>query len=162
MDNRRILQDSVDYIEANLKADITAQELADRAGFSLFHYYRLFQQAVGMPVGQYITRRRLLHAIGAIGNGCRMIEAALEYGFDTHAGFYKAFVREFGCSPSSFLKKYRIRRAKAPNLMQEEPIMMTHKQIGEVLRHWNMEKASVSDVCYYGTGEEKRECTLRR
>ena len=60
MDNRAILQQSLDYIEDNLRAEITAQELADLAGFSLFHYYRLFQQATGLPVMQYILRRKRL------------------------------------------------------------------------------------------------------
>lgn len=58
MDNRAMLQRSLDYIEEDLQAEITATELADEAGFSLFHYYRLFQQATGLPVMQYILRRR--------------------------------------------------------------------------------------------------------
>ena len=65
MDNRAIIQRSLDYIEENLQTDITAAELAQAAGFSLFHYYRLFQQATGLPVMQYILRRRLLHGVYA-------------------------------------------------------------------------------------------------
>ena len=42
MDNRTIIQKSLDYIEDNLQTEITAAELAEMAGFSLFHYYRLF------------------------------------------------------------------------------------------------------------------------
>ena len=61
-----LIQNSLDYIEDNVKCDITAQELSDQAGFSLFHYYRLFQTAVGLPVMQYILRRRLLHGVYAI------------------------------------------------------------------------------------------------
>ena len=87
MDNRAILQKSLDYIEENLQGDITAAELAEMAGFSLFHYYRLFQQATGLPVMQYILRRRLLHGIYATGRGSSKTEAALAYGFDTYPGF---------------------------------------------------------------------------
>jgi AraC-like DNA-binding protein len=49
---REIIQDSIDYIEENIKCDISAAELSEKAGFSLFNYYRLFQTAVGMPVMQ--------------------------------------------------------------------------------------------------------------
>ena len=59
MDNRAVIQKSLDYIEENLQAQIKGTELADMAGFSLFHYYRLFQQATGMPVMQYILRRNV-------------------------------------------------------------------------------------------------------
>ena len=102
MDNRAIIQKSLDYIEDNLQTEIAAGELADMAGFSLFHYYRLFQQATGLPVMQYILRRRLLHGVYAISRGSTKVDAALNYGFDTYAGFYKAFCREFGCTPSAF------------------------------------------------------------
>ena len=44
MDDRTIIQRSLDYIEDDLQAEITAAELADMAGFSLFHYYRLFSR----------------------------------------------------------------------------------------------------------------------
>ena len=102
-----MIQQSLDYIEENLQTEITAAELAEEAGFSMFHYYRVFQSATGLPVMQYILRRRLLHAIYAIHQGSTKINAALLYGFDTYAGFYKAFCREFGCTPSEFLKSCR-------------------------------------------------------
>ena len=35
----KIMQESLDYIEDNIKCEISAQELSERAGFSLFHYY---------------------------------------------------------------------------------------------------------------------------
>ena len=105
MDHRKCMQDSLDYIEDHLKAHVDSTELADRAGYSLFHYYRLFQLAVGMPVMQYILRRRLIHAIYEIRCGRKRIDVILEYGFDTYSGFYKAFRREFDCTPSVFLKK---------------------------------------------------------
>lgn len=60
MDNRVMIQKSLDYIEDNLRTEITAGELTEMAQFSLFHYYRIFQQVTGFPVMQYILRRRLL------------------------------------------------------------------------------------------------------
>ena len=57
MDNRKIIQRSLDYIEDNLQTELTAGELAEMAGFSLFHYYRLFQQATGLPGQQMVSHR---------------------------------------------------------------------------------------------------------
>ena len=64
-----VIQDSIDYIEENLNTEITAAELADHAGFSLFHFYRLFHVETGMPVRQYILQRRLLNAIYEMAQG---------------------------------------------------------------------------------------------
>ncbi|MCI9444807.1 MAG: helix-turn-helix domain-containing protein [Oscillospiraceae bacterium] len=154
MDHRKSIQNRLDFIEENLKAQITAAELSERAGYSLFHYYRLFQPAVGMPVMQYILRRRLLHAIYEIHGGRKRIDVILEYGFETYAGFYKAFRREFGCTPSVYLKKRRARRPCKPNLYQEEHMTISHKKASEILAHWNLEKEPVSDIYYEGSGEK--------
>ncbi len=94
MDHRNIIQEIIDYIEHNLSSDISTEELAEIAGFSYFHFYKIFSSFVGIPVKQYITRRRLLYAVYEIGCGNTAVDTALKYGFDTYSGFYKAFLRE--------------------------------------------------------------------
>lgn len=154
MDSRTIIQQSLDYIEDNLQTGITAAELAKMADFSLFHYYRLFQRATGMPVMQYILRRRLLHGVYAMKQGSTRIDAALLYGFDTYAGFYKAFCREFGSTPSEFLKSSRAKRPYRIDITKEEHMTVTHKKAAQILKHWNLEGESITDVYYEGTGNK--------
>ena len=154
MDNRAIIQRSLDYIEENLQTDITAAELAQAAGFSLFHYYRLFQQATGLPVMQYILRRRLLHGVYAMKQGQSKTDAALSYGFDTYAGFYKAFCREFGATPSGFLKSSRAKRPYRIDITKEEHMTITHKKAAQMLQNWNMGDATITDIYYEGTGNK--------
>ncbi len=155
MNCREVIQPGLDYIEDNIKAEIQAAELAEQAGFSLFHYYRLFQKATGMPVMQYILRRRLLHAIYAIRQGSTGIQASLDYGFETYAGFYRAFLREFGCTPACYLKHHRAKRPARPTLKQEEPMILTYKYARQILKHWNLEDLPLSDVYIGSTGEKK-------
>ena len=124
-----IIQKSIDYIEDNLKTDITAKELSEMAGFSLFHYYRMFQSAVGLPVMQYITRRKLLNALYDMHCGEKMVVVALDYGFETQAGFYKAFIREFGYTPTEFLNMSKKKKPYRINLFKEEHIMVSHKNV---------------------------------
>ena len=154
MDNRTMIQRSLDYIEDNLKTEIAATELADMAGFSLFHYYRLFQQATGLPVMQYILRRRLLHGVYAMKQGSSKIEAALAYGFDTYAGFYKAFCREFGTTPSEFLQSGRAKRPYRIDITKEEQMTVTHKKAAQILKSWNLEGESITDIYHEGTGSK--------
>lgn len=149
---RENIQKSIDYIEDNLKSEFTVEELSEMADFSLFHYYRLFRTAVGMPVMQYVLRRRLLHGIYEIECGRLMIDVALEYGFSTYAGFYKAFVREFGCTPAQFTKTYKVKKPYRIHLFEEEHIMVTHKKITELLKHWDLQNKAVTDIFYEGTG----------
>ena len=152
MDNRAMIQKSLDYIEENLQTEITAEELARQAGFSLFHYYRLFQQATGLPVMQYILRRRLLHGVYAMNRGERKLDAAMRYSFDTYPGFYKAFCREFGGTPSEFLRSCRARRPYRIDLSKEEHMTVTHKKAAQILKNWGLEGENITDIYYEGTG----------
>lgn len=148
---RDIIQTSLDAIEANLRAELSAQELADAAGFSLYHYYHVFEAVTGMSLGRYITHRRLLHALWDMSRGKDAITAALDYGFDTHAGFYKAFRKEFGCAPSRYLRSHRAARPPRVNL-KEEPRMIDMKTLSRALSAWGMAQEPVSHIYYTNTG----------
>ena len=154
MDNRRIIQQSLDYIEDHLQTEISAAELAEVAGFSLFHYYRLFQQATGLPVMQYILRRRLLHGIYAMAQGSSKTDAAFDYGFDTYSGFYKAFCREFGSTPSDFLQFCRAKRPYRIDITKEEFMSVTHKKAARILENWNLSGETLQDIYYEGTSNK--------
>ena len=101
---------------------------------------------------QYILRRKLLHGIYDISKGNQMIDVAMQYGFDTYAGFYKAFKRELGYTPSEFLKKYKVKEPYHINLIKEETIMVTHKRITEILVNWGLQGETVQDIYYEDTG----------
>jgi AraC-like DNA-binding protein/Ser/Thr protein kinase RdoA (MazF antagonist) len=154
-----IIQNGIDYIEENLKSQLSAYELAENAGFSLFHYYRLFQSVVGIPVMQFILRRKLCNAIYEISCGKKMINVALSYGFDTHAGFYKAFKREYDCSPTQHLKKCKVVKPYKINLRQEACIMITDKKLYAILTHWELEEPVKIKDLYYESSGNKSENT---
>lgn len=102
---------------------------------------------------QFILRRRLLHGIYEIRQGRRRIDVALDYGFDTYAGFYRAFQREFGCIPSYYLQQDRVRRPYRINFTKEENMIVTHKKATEILKCWQLEQEIVSDI-YFDSGEK--------
>ena len=110
-----------------------------------------------MPVMQYILRRRLLHGVYAMKQGSAKIDAALLYGFDTYAGFYKAFCREFGSTPSDFLRSSRAKRPYRIDITKEEHMTVTHKKAAQILKCWNLEGETITDIYYDGTGN-KNDC----
>ena len=154
MESMTIIQRSLDYIEENLQEELTAEALADMAGFSLFHYYRLFHRATGFPVMQYILRRRLLHGVYSMKQGMSKTDAAFAYGFDTYAGFYRAFCREFGATPSVFLESCRAKRPYRIDITKVEYMTITHKKAAQILLNWNMSDEIITDIYYEGTGNK--------
>lgn len=146
-----IIQQSLDWIEDHLQEAITPEALSRSAGFSLYHYCRVFKAAVGMSVMRHITRRRLLYAVHRMSQGFEMTETALAYGFDSYAGFYKAFRREFGTSPTEHLKTHQAACPVRINL-KERGNIMERKDIECILSRWGLEGATIEAVCYPNTG----------
>ena len=122
------------YIEQNLKTTITVNELAGLAGYSVWHYCRLFSQITGLPVAAYICKRRLDRALEEISSGRKAVDAVLEYGFDTYAGFYKAFVKMYGCSPKKYLSIYGGYQPKKSGGFY----MLTKHELREALTNWDI------------------------
>lgn len=153
METIDLIQNSIDYIEVNLKAEISLEELAARAGYSMYHYCRVFAAYVGYPVAAYITKRRLCNAKFELSQGKRTLETALEYCFDSYAGFFKAFKREYGCSPTKYIKFVSVKRPLRIDLKQEVKIMLTHTQIKQILSNWNIDMIGSLEETEFLTAE---------
>ncbi|WP_303908173.1 AraC family transcriptional regulator [Thiohalomonas denitrificans] len=93
-----------EYIERHLTENLSVDELSEVANFSRFHFQRQFSAYVGQSVTQYIQLMRLRHASYqlAFAHGRRVIDIALEAGFENPESFSRAFKRRFGQTPSEF------------------------------------------------------------
>ena len=92
------------YIDAHIKDGITITEIADMAGYSVHHIYKVFKVYSPYPIMEYIRRKKLYSAANEMYTGGNLYDIALDYGYETPAGFYKAFKSIFGCSPSEYKK----------------------------------------------------------
>ena len=102
MVENHIIQNVLDIIDNRITERITLQELAEESGYSTSHLNRLFSRVTGITLIAYVTRRKLQYALYDLGCGEKIIDIALKYGFETHAGFTKAFKKCFGYSPSLY------------------------------------------------------------
>ena len=91
---------AVDYIEQNLEGDIELERLARIACCSSFHFQRMFSYIAGIPLSEYIRRRRMSTAAFALQQGGKVIDIALTFGYDSPTAFSRAFRSVHGVSPS--------------------------------------------------------------
>lgn len=96
---------SIEFIEKNIRNELTPEIIAKECGYSPFHFSRLFNNSQGMTLMEYVKKRRLSLAVENLFTGARIIDIALMYGFETHTGFSKAFKKEYGFSPSQYIKR---------------------------------------------------------
>ena len=107
MNNKNVILKSVQYIEANLKEDISVMDIARSVHYSLYHFIRLFHSVTGFPPKTYLQQRRLSEALNElrIGNK-KIIEIAFDYQFNSHEVFTRAFKKHFGASPKQIKDGY--------------------------------------------------------
>ena len=92
-----------DYIGQNLDKDITMAELAEISGYSPWYSYRLFVKLLDMTPAVYIRRLRLSKsALRLRDEKIRIIDVALDTGFESVDGYQRAFYKEFGCNPYEY------------------------------------------------------------
>jgi AraC family transcriptional regulator len=151
MNYRACIQTSIDYIEDHLKEDLTVEALASIAGFSVYHYSRVFHAFVGKPVMEYIRCRRLAYAVVELAQGKRIIDIALDYGFETHSGFGKAFRKIYGCAP----EKYRL-HASGQVLPKADLLLLATDHVRGAMR---MEPQIVTKPAFKVAGYELKTTT---
>lgn len=91
------------YILAHLHEPITASKVAKAAGYSQYHADRIFKTATGLSPFEFVRHERLTASAYALRTGKRkVIDVALDFVFDSHAGFTRAFSNAFGISPIKY------------------------------------------------------------
>ncbi|WP_105617295.1 AraC family transcriptional regulator [Vallitalea okinawensis] len=99
------VQKALDYIEKHIKEDITLEELSALCFYSAHHFHRVFQSIVGIPVTDYVRKRKLSVAAGEIiDSNKNIVDIALDYGFNSHETFSRAFKRIFDITPNAYRK----------------------------------------------------------
>lgn len=88
------------YIESHLADTIDLEAAARIAGYSTYHFKRMFTSLAGMPLSEYIRRRRLTVAVQDLNRGARVIDVALKYGYESPDAFTRAFQAQHGIPPS--------------------------------------------------------------
>ncbi len=118
---RNAVKQMLDYIEAHLSSQISLYQLAQASGYSAWHAARLFKEATGTSPFSYIRSRRLAAAAHQLGVGKqRVIDVAMEFVFDSHEGFTRAFTKQFGMNPSDFRKTLAVYHARTVQLTISE------------------------------------------
>ena len=93
-----------DYIDRHLDRPLSVDELSRLANFSRFHFQRQFSEYVGLSVTRYIQQMRLRRASYQLvfNEHRRIIDIAMEAGFENPESFSRAFKKSFGQTPSQF------------------------------------------------------------
>lgn len=105
MEYCKTIEQCIHFIERNIKEELTAEQISQQAGYSVFHFCRIFAVSQGIPLMEFVRKKRLLLSRADLLISKKIIEVALDYGFKTASGYSKAFRKEFGYSPTTYISR---------------------------------------------------------
>lgn len=118
MDHYTRIQLAIHYLEQHLQEEFDIRATAAVAGFSAFHFQRLFQAITGFTVLEYVRRRRLSEAARHLRETEHgILDIAFAWGYQSQEAFTRAFAGHWGMTPARFRK------------MQEEPCSLKSQSV---------------------------------
>lgn len=98
-----------DYINQNCMENLTLDNIANMAGFSKYHFERLFKEFTNMSFYKYLSYRRIVYAERLlIDPNCNITEVAYKSGFNSISAFIRMFRIVNNCTPTEFRNMYQL------------------------------------------------------
>lgn len=94
-----------DYISEHLDGDLSLDALSRELFLSKFYIAHLIRENTGLSLHQYVMKKRLGACADAMRGGESIGESCARLGFLNYSSFYRAFVKEYGLSPSAYLRE---------------------------------------------------------
>lgn len=100
----------IDHITSQPAGDLSLKRLADLAGFSEFHFHRIFKGIMGETLSQFVWRVRVERGAALLRADPELTiaQAAQACGFGSTAAYSRAFKTRYGCAPSSWDRQRRL------------------------------------------------------
>ena len=111
MENTELIFKAVEFAKQNASdSEISVEDVAANAGFSIDYFNRIFLTHTGFTVTAYMNYVRLKNATKLLRTTDKsVLDIALEIGYDSHEGFTKAFKKKYGVTPSEHRSKNKNR-----------------------------------------------------
>ncbi len=97
---KEIIEACIDYIEKNIHNKITLDDISRYTGVSKYYLHRMFKALTGESIMDYAQSRKLSASIeDLVNSNMRIIDIAMNYGFDYEQSYIRAFKKKFGYTP---------------------------------------------------------------
>lgn len=100
---------SMEYIQENFSGSLSVPEMAEQAGYSVYHYTRMFKEIVGSTPIHYLNRCRINHAKQMlVETELSVDEVLFTCGFNSYSYFFRIFKDFCGVTPSQYKRKHKL------------------------------------------------------
>lgn len=96
---------AIPYIDEHLDERLSLNELAAKAGLSVWRFCVLFRQHAGISPRRYIWGQRLQKVRSLLADGESPASAALMAGFYDHSHLCRRFKNTYGITPGQYVNR---------------------------------------------------------
>jgi AraC family transcriptional regulator len=113
----------IDHVRENLTADLSLEVLARVAGFSPFHFHRLFRSLTEETLSDMVVRLRLERAATLLRATPKLsvTEAAFECGFKSVSVFSRLFKKQYGLTARQWDRQSPLKNSKNSQVLEGFP-----------------------------------------
>lgn len=97
-----VINNIIKFIGDNFTDDITCEKISAEFHLSKFHLSRIFKEAVGVPLWDYVLIRRMFYFNDLLRKGFSAKEACYKAGFNNYSNFYRLYKKHMGITPTEF------------------------------------------------------------
>lgn len=160
MNNFDKISEAIKYIDENQNDSLSVELIAEHFAFSPYYFHRLFTAVVGKSMIAYVRDRRVIYACKMLSETDRkVLDIALDCGFDSAQSFSRSFKSVTGMSPTEYRKKNI-----APGIIPATELVkrFTNRLKGGILMNPNMiKKGKIILAGVSGGGNETAEIWKR-
>lgn len=96
------LNELTDHVETHLTDDLDVAGFARRHGTTEYHLRRMFSALAGLPLSEYVRRRRMTVAAADVVGDEDLLDIAVRHGYGSTEAFGRAFRAVHGVAPGDF------------------------------------------------------------
>lgn len=112
---------AVDYIEKHLDKPLSISEISSHAGYSQFYFSRIFTDVTRISLYDYLMKRKVSRAMQSIiETPDKIVNIAMDYGFNSHETFSRAFKKHFALTPSEVRALVNVNTVRMQNPLSRD------------------------------------------
>ena len=103
-ENNNIIHKARMFAINNLDKKISVSDIASEVGLSVSRLSHLFKEKTGISLLKFLNKKRLTRAKDLLKNGYSITNTANKCGYQDYTSFIRAFTKEYGISPTQYIK----------------------------------------------------------